>query len=50
MDRTAQACTEPIGPTQIEFEIDLQSGAVLRLHPACHAMWREECESLTANG
>ena len=44
------ACTEPIGPTQIEFEIDLQSGVVVRLHPSCHAIWREECESLTANG
>ena len=44
------ACTDPIGPTEIEFEIDLQSGSTLRLHRACHAIWREECEPLTAKG
>ena len=44
------ACTAAISPAEVEFEIDLSSGAVLRLHPACHAIWREECETLTANG
>jgi hypothetical protein len=41
-------CGEPIGPGEIEFEADLPSGRTLRLHRACHAIWREECAALTA--
>ena len=44
------ACVESIQPTEIEFEITLASGAELRLHRACHDVWREECEELTARG
>ena len=43
------ACTEPIAVTEVEFEVDLPSGPRLRLHPACHAIWREECEPLNAS-
>jgi len=42
------ACSQPIMPTDIEFEAELRSGATLRLHQRCHAVWREECESRTA--
>jgi hypothetical protein len=42
------ACGLPITPTEIEFEVTLTSGAELRLHRACHDVWREECEELTA--
>ncbi|HXH84138.1 MAG TPA: hypothetical protein VNN07_14610 [Candidatus Tectomicrobia bacterium] len=38
------ACTETIAPTEVEFEVDLASGITLRLHRACYAVWREECE------
>jgi hypothetical protein len=40
------ACGEVITPLEIEFEAELPSGATLRLHRACHEVWREECESL----
>jgi hypothetical protein len=40
------ACGEPIPGAEIEFEVDLSSGAVLRLHRVCHGIWREECDSL----
>ena len=40
------ACGEPITATEIEFEAELPSGLTLRLHRLCHAVWREECESL----
>jgi hypothetical protein len=42
------ACGEPIGPSEIEFEAELLSGATLRLHRVCHDVWREECEAQTA--
>lgn len=41
------ACSEPIKPTEIEFEAELASGLTLRLHRLCHDVWRDECESLT---
>ncbi len=40
------ACVESIQPTEIEFEVALGlSGATVRLHRLCHAIWLEECES-----
>jgi hypothetical protein len=42
------ACGLPIVPSEIEFEVALDSGETLRLHRHCHAVWREECETLTA--
>ena len=42
------ACGEPITPAEIEFEAELPSGVILRLHRLCHDIWREECEPLTA--
>ena len=42
------ACGEPIKPTEVEFEAELPSGATLRLHRLCHEVWRDECETLTA--
>lgn len=44
------ACSEEIGPTEIEFEVDLPSGVRLRLHRACHNIWLDECEPANANG
>jgi hypothetical protein len=41
------ACGEPITAAEIEFEAELSSGAILRLHRRCHDVWREECEALT---
>ena len=40
------ACGEPIRATEIEFEAELPSGVLLRLHRTCHAVWREECAAL----
>jgi hypothetical protein len=40
------ACGEPIALTDVEFEVELTSGAPLRLHRVCHEIWREECDSL----
>jgi hypothetical protein len=40
------ACGEPIATSDIEFEVDLVSGASLRLHRTCHEIWREECDML----
>jgi hypothetical protein len=40
------ACDEPIAATEVEFEVELTSSTVLRLHRQCHAIWREECDSL----
>jgi len=39
-----------IEPSAIEFEVDLPSGAIVRLHPLCHSIWAEECEPLGAAG
>jgi hypothetical protein len=44
------ACGELISAADIEFEAELRSGVVLRMHRVCHDVWREECESLTALG
>ena len=38
------ACGDPIAPADIEYEVDLRSGPTLRLHRACHEIWRSECE------
>ncbi len=40
------ACGEAIAATDIEFEVELASGAALRLHRLCHEIWREECDTL----
>ena len=38
------ACGELIGQTEIEYEVELSSGAaILRLHRRCHEIWLEEC-------
>jgi hypothetical protein len=42
------ACGRPITASEIEFEAELPSGLILRLHRLCHDVWREECTSLTA--
>lgn len=39
-------CTERIARTETEFEIDLPSGRILRLHRLCHQLWLDECGSL----
>ena len=38
-------CREPIRPDEIEYEVSLTSGALIRLHRQCHAIWLEECET-----
>ncbi|HET7342954.1 MAG TPA: hypothetical protein VFL90_15925 [Methylomirabilota bacterium] len=40
-------CGLPIAPTEIEFEVALESGGTLRLHRGCHEVWRDECAALT---
>jgi hypothetical protein len=40
------ACGESIAPTDVEFEVEVSSGAPLRLHRACHRIWRDECDAL----
>jgi hypothetical protein len=42
-DHRCAACGEAIAPTEVEFEVDLQSSVTIRLHRGCHAIWREEC-------
>ena len=41
-------CTDSIGPTETEFEIDVSSGARLRVHRRCYYLWLEECGSASA--
>jgi hypothetical protein len=43
-------CIEPIAPTEIEFEVELSSGAVLRVHRRCHQLWEEECGAVVRGG
>jgi hypothetical protein len=42
-DHRCAACGEVIAPTEVEFEVDLQSSVTIRLHRRCHAIWWEEC-------
>jgi hypothetical protein len=37
------ACLEPIVPSSVEYEADL-NGRTLHFHMQCHQMWLEECE------
>ena len=39
-------CTLPIASTETEFEVELGSGRVFRLHRGCYQLWRDECGSL----
>ncbi len=39
------ACREPVARAAVEFEVELSSGVVVRLHRACHVIWQEECAS-----
>ena len=41
-------CTDFIGPTETEFEVDLSSGARLRVHRRCYDLWIDECGSVSA--
>jgi hypothetical protein len=43
---TCAVCTEDISPTETEFEVDLASGKVLRVHRRCYSLWLEECGAL----
>ena len=45
---TCAVCTEHIGPAETEFEVDLSSGLILRLHRRCYTLWLEECGALDA--
>jgi len=40
------ACGETIESTEIEFEVQIGPGTVLRLHRLCHYLWQEECQAL----
>jgi hypothetical protein len=40
------ACTERIDAAEVEYEVELSSGTVLRLHRRCHGIWFEECQPL----
>jgi hypothetical protein len=39
-------CLEPILPTDVEYEVDLSSGATIHLHRRCHTIWEKECADL----
>jgi hypothetical protein len=41
------ACAQPIAVGEIEYEVDLPSGRMIRLHRRCYDLWREECEALS---
>jgi hypothetical protein len=41
--RRCDACGQPIGPDETEFEVDLAVGATAHMHPACQTIWLEEC-------
>lgn len=43
---TCAVCTERIAPAETEFEVDLPSGLILRLHRRCYALWLDECGAL----
>jgi hypothetical protein len=40
------ACREAIEPGAVEYETELRSGAVIRLHRTCHAIWEQECDEV----
>jgi hypothetical protein len=40
-------CMESIRSDEIEYEVSLSSGMLIRLHRQCHAIWLQECESFT---
>jgi hypothetical protein len=44
------ACRTPIEPSAVEYEVELRSGAVIRLHRTCHAVWEEECDRVAGEG
>jgi hypothetical protein len=44
--RRCSACGERVAPDEVEFEVDLPSGATIRLHRRCHAIWMEECDAV----
>jgi len=44
LGRRCSACLEPIGPSDVEFEVELASGLTLTLHRQCHVIWLDECE------
>lgn len=37
------ACGDMIAESDIEFEVDLRTGVMLRMHRRCHDVWLEEC-------
>ena len=39
-------CVEPIASTETEFEVELSSGRIFRVHRRCYNLWLEECGSL----
>jgi len=43
------ACGETIELTQIEFEVQIGPGVILRLHRLCHLIWQEECQTLPSS-
>jgi hypothetical protein len=40
------ACRTVIEPSAVEYEVELRSGPVIRLHQRCHAIWEEECDEI----
>ena len=43
---TCAVCTEHIAREETEFEVELSSGATLRLHRRCYMLWVDECGAL----
>jgi len=37
------ACSEAITPQETEYEVELSSGTLIRLHLRCYHLWMEEC-------
>jgi hypothetical protein len=40
--RPCHGCGRPILPQQIEYEVELNSGKILRFHFACQQLWEDQ--------
>ncbi|HEX3179268.1 MAG TPA: hypothetical protein VHZ49_21515 [Methylomirabilota bacterium] len=48
--RLCAICMTAIEETETEFEVDLSSGKILRVHRQCYSLWLEECGEVTGAG
>ena len=45
-DAPCDGCDQQVLPTEVEFEVDVPGGRVLRFHRLCFGVWQAECEEL----